>query len=319
MTAMNNFPEPQVDPNFGFRIIKCDSWGDFQSKLPPWVGRRAVDARRRVYRGQGDVTYRLSSSWERWLDKQRKSVGEDDLRRIFTPGAVKYHRREFLARFIANAMGTPGFRSETLHSEEDWWALGRHHGLITPLLDWSKSPFVAAFFALNDYADRLNAGFKAGLHGDPVSLRVYDADVIPVWAIADVHSLEKKGRFEVLYTFNDQFHRQRAQQGLFTVLTHYRYLDLASYLQSIGRADQLERYDIPARELPNALHKLKQMNVTSSTLFPDLIGTASAANVVENPQDVVPMVEVVPKVTENSGHPPGGIAKNLRAPRRKRN
>ena len=57
--------------------------------------------------------------------------------------------------------------------ENDWWALGQHFGLVTPLLDWTRSPFAAAYFAFED-ANPTDYRLVYGLDQNAVKLRNRD-------------------------------------------------------------------------------------------------------------------------------------------------
>jgi hypothetical protein len=91
-----------------------------------------------------------------------------------------------------------------------------------------------------------------------------------IWELAGPDKLLVDGEFELLTSGADVAHRQKAQQGLFTILRHTVHLDLESYLASRGFANRLVKYEIDGSEVFTAMADLALMNIGYGTLFPDL-------------------------------------------------
>lgn len=218
----------------------------------------------------------LSSVFERSVFHLKRDDPSADIASTFESGSGLWKMREhYVDRFRQYACGLPGLPGSM--TPEDWWILGRHHGLVTPLLDWSESPYIAAFFALNDYMESLNPGFKLGM---PTGGITWGEGSIAIWELVETEGMEN-GEFSIIRPeteFSVHSLRIRAQKSVFTKLTHNVHLDLESYLGSRDLISCLERYDIPGVEAAKALRDLELMNITFSDLFPDLGGAAARAN-----------------------------------------
>ena len=85
-----------------------------------------------VWRGQAASRWELRPTLDRLA--LRRSVPRESAR------AKQLRLFQLSARGRRHQAGVP-------LSEDEWWSLGQHYGLATPLLDWSRSPFVALYFA----------------------------------------------------------------------------------------------------------------------------------------------------------------------------
>lgn len=271
------------NPMSGARDTQCTSWDEFIRALRHTRGDPVGD---RIYRGHALPQWSLSSTWQRHVDRLRDLGHARNVRELFGSQSSYEECRDLgLNQFKTLAKTMPEISSLSLKTDDEWWAFGRHFGLRTPLLDWSRSPFIAAFWAL---AERALSDDPVGDPSSP-NLEAASGQPIVVWELCwDADAFEKyRSEIRLIDNVRYERHRQRAQQGVFTWLEHDTHTDVESYLRSRNLASRLNRYEIACRsrgEIMEALADLDRMNINYATVFPDPHGAARHGNLLAGRQ-----------------------------------
>ena len=232
-----------------------------------------------------DPVRSLRTSFDRALENWGNAIGNPNRKKIESELI-----RDFQRRFNQSNAIRPS-KDDTL----TWLALMQHHGAPTRLLDWTYSPFVAAFFAYSELLIRSDSRVAVW-----AIRRTWFDDLLKTkLGMRTLNDIERI-KLNDLKAFDSLFRRKRTnkrfvypvmpfelnqrliiQQGVFLCpsdITKTFSENFNEMLQEYKDTDCIRIYvfELSRTDLKNALIDLHRMNVYDASLFPGMDGYAKS-------------------------------------------
>ncbi|EIO4564279.1 FRG domain-containing protein [Vibrio parahaemolyticus] len=269
---------PDWSFNKGVCRIEIDSWSTFQMVLERYF----LDDYSFIYRGQRCASWSLLSTYDRFYLELAEAVNNHN-----PEDGIVFDEDHYILRFLEPFQELPtrnkllGLHLEKFKSlctgrrvayfkelsDNQWWALGQHFGLKTPLLDWSFSPYVALYFALTES-------------------NISKEEQHSVWVLStdNLSKVEKYNKLDLINIVkdaeSDENDRLLTQSGLFSFSVSGQCIEQVASGLSYDETLKpfLYKIIIPNSFRDEFLRHLEYMNIHSNSLFPDIIGSAYASN-----------------------------------------
>jgi hypothetical protein len=289
----------------GVWTVECSSWKEFENRIMEFKEKKF----KYLWRGQSCDQPLLPSIYrdgkpdnkriEKHLRQFRKDVTwaadlEDFLKR-----AKKERTKEFekaLSEYYKMVQPKPDADDPKENYEEDfindiYWAIGQHHGLKTPLLDWTMDPYKALFFAFCDREKKNDKRVVFGLAEKSRRLLHKEGQVKRYIELLTNLGFVKTilSGFDSLPDFKERirsmFRRIEAQDGVFTHSLHIEDVEVHAKRcypihkeRGEGEIVFLIKILFPDSIRESILRELDKKRITYKTMYPDFQGAALHCN-----------------------------------------
>lgn len=265
---------------YNYSTVRLDSWQEFSKYIQQFSERWA-------FRGQSNAAWVLNNAIER-------------------TDFIRQHKRieaQFVAEFQRGALNYLT-KDQTPEHLIEWIALMQHHGAPTRLLDLTKSPFIAAYFAFEFapvHENHYTAVWCLNVeHLKNKSLAVLSQEFGE--NLKESHHLIDEKIFEILFYQNNKKlvfpiepfrmnRRYSVQQSIFvsTGTSEAPFMEQLLFLQE-DLPKAVVKLEVPSRDKNTAMRELLKMNLHRASLFPDLDGYALSLklryNSLKTPEEV---------------------------------
>lgn len=219
------------------------SWSEFKALISD------MESSKYLFRGQKEP-WRLRTTFHRGERFRISEFTEKDVKQL--------HQR-------LSAITNHYFDLTVPEQNGAFFNLLQHHGYPTPLLDWSYSPYVSAFFAFRSWP----LGYSG--EGD-IRIYIFDNET---WQskYMQIQSLDPPFPHLSVMEFISIDNPRLVPQQAITTVTNID--DIEAYILEKQEKDgiqYLRAIDIPAREREAAMRELRFMGITAGSMFPSIDG-----------------------------------------------
>lgn len=274
----------------GYHIYSCESYSQLRDIFETHKVLQSGDY---VFRGQRNAQWRVESSLARKLkavdpakrfeltrnhliNVAERAINEEKID-YRTARAAQLFMSSYGLNPLSSAYGLPAIASECKQEIVELWSVAQHFKAATPLLDWTKSIYVALFFAyyheliLEEFSQcavyALSTGFIKELS---------DAETRRNHGSGGLYIVNASGKFNS---------RLRAQDGLHTICLPDKPVEqwVTNAVHLINwniEKPVLIKFELPMNrdELRNAMHFLEPYGIHVGRIFPDFEGQMRKAN-----------------------------------------